>query len=93
MELFKGSAEDFDRLEDERQLVDRLRVSFLDYYNHEPSLSEQNSWRYSLHALSSQMRLTGLRDHGVILEMQLPLTSLRLDCMLRALVPRVSRTP
>ncbi|MGZ5719196.1 MAG: DNA/RNA helicase domain-containing protein, partial [Burkholderiales bacterium] len=46
-----------------------------------PSASEENSWKYSINALSKQLKRSELDDHGIILEMQLPLTSLRLDCM------------
>ena len=40
------------------------------------------SWHHSLHALAAQIKRSKLLDNGLILEMQLPLTSKRLDCML-----------
>ena len=82
MQLFRGSVSEFVRLESEREMVRRLHASFLEYYRYAPSASEENSWRYSLVALSKQLKRSDLTDHGVILEMQLPLSSLRLDCML-----------
>lgn len=68
-------------MEAQRRLVDHMKVSFLEYFHHFPSPSEENSWKHSLHALATQFRAADLDDHGVLLEMQLPLTSLRLDCM------------
>ncbi|HVA27705.1 MAG TPA: DUF2075 domain-containing protein [Candidatus Baltobacteraceae bacterium] len=68
--------------EAQRQIVDRLKISFFDYYRYQPSESEQKSWHHSLHALAAQIKRTKLFDHGLILEMQLPLTSKRLDCIL-----------
>lgn len=82
MQLYSGLTTDFLYQEAQREVVDRLKVSFLEYYHYNPGPAEQRSWQYSLHALSTQIRRTGLLDHGIILEMQLPLTSRRLDCML-----------
>jgi len=43
------------------------------------SASEFTAWRNSLSALANQLRYSGVRDHGVVLEMQLQLSSARLD--------------
>lgn len=40
------------------------------------------SWRNSLRATAQVFDEAGLKDHGVILEYQLPQTSKRLDCMI-----------
>lgn len=82
MQLYCGQTTEFLESEAQRQIVDRLRISFLDYYRYEPSDSEKKSWHHSLHALAAQIKRTKLLDHGLILEMQLPLTSKRLDCIL-----------
>ncbi len=82
MQLYCGSTQDFLKSENQRQIVDRLKVSFFDYYRYQPSDSEQSSWHHSLHALAAQIKRDKLTDHGLILEMQLPLTSKRLDCIL-----------
>ncbi len=82
MQLYSGLTTDFLRHETQREMVDRLKVSFLDYYHYNAAGSEQRSWQHSLHALATQIRRTGLLNNGIILEMQLPLTSRRLDCML-----------
>ena len=38
-------------------------------------------WRSSLRAVSQVFETGRLLDHGIILELQLPLTSKRLDCL------------
>lgn len=73
---------EFLEAEAQRDIVRRLQVSFFDYYRYQPTESEKNSWHHSLHALAAQIKRTKLLDHGLILEMQLPLTSRRLDCIL-----------
>lgn len=88
MQLYSGSTADFLRHEAQREVVERLNVSFLDYYHHNAPISEQRSWQYSLHALSTQIKRSALTEHGIILEMQLPLTSRRLDCMLTGINER-----
>ncbi len=63
-------------------MVRRLGISFFEYYRYQPSESEKRSWHNSLHALSAQLKRSKLLNHGIIVEMQLPLTSRRIDCML-----------
>jgi hypothetical protein len=82
MQLYSGSTGEFLQAEAQRKIVQRLQISFFDYYRYQPSDSEQRSWHHSLHALAAQIKSTKLLDHGLILEMQLPLTSKRLDCIL-----------
>lgn len=82
MQLFCGSASEFVAMEAQRQLVDHMKFSFFEYFRYRPSPSEENSWKNSLHALAVQFNTLGLDDHGVLLEMQLPLSSSRLDCMI-----------
>jgi len=59
-----------------------LRDSFQRVYRFRPSPAEENSWRNSLRAVSQVFEHGQLLDHGIILEYQLPLTSLRLDCLI-----------
>jgi hypothetical protein len=82
MQLYVGKAADFVRDTVQSSLAERLGDVFYQYYGFHVSPSELNSWRNSLTALSSHLQYARLRDQGVILEMQLPLTSARLDCML-----------
>ena len=44
-------------------------------------MAEVNSWNNSLRALSQVFELATMTDNGVLLELQLPLTSKRLDCL------------
>jgi hypothetical protein len=82
VQLYRGSTQDFLSAENQREIVGRLKVSFFDYYRYQPPESEERSWHNSLHALAAQIKRDRLIDHGLILEMQLPLTSKRLDCII-----------
>jgi uncharacterized protein len=82
MQLYCGSTADFLLAEARREIVKQLNISFFEYYRYQPAESEQRSWHHSLHALAAQIKRSKLVDNGLILEMQLPLTSKRLDCML-----------
>lgn len=82
MQLYCGLTSEFLEAEAQREIVRQLQVSFFDYYRYEPSESEAKSWHHSLHALAAQIKNAKLFDQGLILEMQLPLTSRRLDCIL-----------
>ena len=82
MQLYCGLTPDFLEADAQRDIVRRLQVSFFEYYRFQPSQSEKNSWHNSLHALAAQIKRAKLFDQGIILEMQLPLTSRRLDCIL-----------
>jgi hypothetical protein len=63
------------------QIADRLRDAFFAYYRYYPSPAEVTSWRNSLRAMKDVLDLASLRDHGILLEYQLPLSSRRIDCM------------
>src|SRR5579875_1520656 len=64
------------------QIAERLRQAFFAYHRYNPSPAEVNSWRNSLRAMKDVMEIAELRDHGVLLEYQLPLSSKRIDCIL-----------
>jgi uncharacterized protein len=80
--LFAGTSEQF--LEDtvQNQIAEKLRLAFFGYFRYYPSLSELNSWRNSLRAVSMVFQNAKLTDQGILLEYQLPMTSKRLDCMI-----------
>jgi DUF2075 family protein len=82
MRLYSGSSQQF--IEDSVRSVigDKLREAFFRHFRHNPSESEANSWRNSLAAMSNVLQFGGLVQQGIILEYQLPLSSLRLDCMI-----------
>jgi uncharacterized protein len=87
MQLFAGSSETFIDDAVQKRIAERLGDAFYDYYRFRASASEFTSWRNSLSALAHQLRYSGARDHGVVLEMQLPLSSARLDAFVFGLAP------
>ena len=82
MELYRGTTKQFVRDVNQHTIAEKLNVSFEQAYRYHVGVSELMSWQNSLMALALQIMHTGLNDHGVILEMQLPLTSARLDCLI-----------
>ncbi len=85
MELYFGPSSDFVDLATTNVIADRLKVAWFDHHGFNPSPSEQRSWRNSLRALANVLNGGGFLDHGVLVEYQLPLSSLRLDAMITGL--------
>src|SRR5258707_14639224 len=81
MRLYSGPSLGF--LDDtvHNRIADKLKEAFFGYFRYYPSPSEVGSWRNSLRAVAQVFGRADLKDHGVILEYQLPQTSKRLDCM------------
>ncbi len=63
------------------QIADKLGSAFFSYYRCRPSPGELTSWHNSLRAMAQMLEYAQLKDQGVMLEYQLPLTSKRLDCL------------
>ncbi len=82
MRLYAGSSRQFITDTIQNQIADKLKISFFSHYCFNPSPGEVSSWRNSLRAISQVFQYAELMDHGVLLEYQLPLSSLRLDCMI-----------
>lgn len=82
MRLYAGTSNQFIHDTVQNQIAEKLRLGFFDYYRYYPSDGEVRSWRNSLKALSMTIQYSGLLDHGIILEYQLPMTSKRLDCLI-----------
>jgi uncharacterized protein len=82
LQLYAGSSADFIEDAVQRRIAEKIGDAFYDYFRFRVSASEFNSWRNSLAALASQFRYSGIMDHGVVLEMQLPYSSARLDCLI-----------
>lgn len=59
----------------------KLADAFFREFRYPPPPSEVASWKNSLRAVSQVFQASGLLEHGVLLELQLPLTSKRLDCL------------
>ena len=64
------------------RVAEKLKISFSDQLNRRVSPGELNAWRNSLQSFAHVLSHYKLTDVGVVLEMQLPLTSKRLDCLL-----------
>ena len=82
MHLYSGATLDFVADATRNRIAEKLKNAFFDYFRYEPSPSEVTSWQNSLRAMSDVVQVAALEDHGVVVELQLPLSSKRLDCML-----------
>jgi len=82
MRLYAGTSTQFVQDTAQNQIAEKLRLTFFEHFQYNPSPAEITSWRNSLRAVSDVFREASLDDHGVILEYQLPLSSRRLDCMI-----------
>ena len=82
MRLYAGTSQQFIEDTVQNQIAEKLKLAFFDYFRYNPSPAEVTSWRNSLRALSQVFQYADLLDHGVMLEYQLPLSSLRLDCLI-----------
>jgi uncharacterized protein len=80
--LYSGATTDFVADATRNRIADKLKTAFFDYFRYEPAPSEVTSWQNSLRAMASAVEVASLDDHGVVVELQLPLSSKRLDCML-----------
>ncbi len=82
MRLYSGSTAEFVQDSVYNRVTDKLRDAYLYSFRREPGAGEVGAWRNSLRAMSQVIEHSGLRDQGVILEYELPLSSKRLDCMI-----------
>jgi len=80
--LYAGTSTHFIRDTVHNQIAEKLKTAFFECYRYNPSSGEVQSWRNSLRATAQVFEEAGLKDHGVLLEYQLPLSSRRLDCMI-----------
>jgi hypothetical protein len=64
-----------------RELAAKLQDKFFAEYRFHAPDAEVRAWTNSLGAMAEVIDTGGFRDHGVLVEYQLPLTSRRLDCM------------
>ncbi len=81
MRLYSGTTQSL--LEDTtyNRIATKLKDAFFAEFRYQPSVGEVNSWNNSLRAVSQVFQMASLSNHGVLLELQLPLTSKRLDCL------------
>jgi DUF2075 family protein/predicted kinase len=82
VQLYAGSTNEFIQDSIQHEVAKKIGDSFYDFYRYRASISELRSWENSLQALTNQILYSNLRDNGIIIEMQLPLSSSRIDCIL-----------
>ena len=82
MHLYSGASTDFLADATRNRLAEKLSDAFFQYFRYQAPQSEVRSWRNSLRAMADVVELAALNDHGVVVELQLPLSSKRIDCML-----------
>jgi DUF2075 family protein len=82
LELYRGTT--FSFLEDavQHRIAEKLGEAFLQYFDYRVGVSEFSSWQNSLMALAMQIRYSNLLNNGILLEMQLPRSSSRLDALI-----------
>lgn len=81
MQLYAGSSQQFIDDTFQNRIAEKLRANFFSTMGYEVSKAEVRSWQNSLQQMSSVLQHAGLREQGIILEYQLPMTSKRLDCL------------
>lgn len=82
MRLYAGSAVSFVDDATRNRIGGILTDEFVRVFGFRPSEGERRSWINSLQKVKDLLEGARLRDHGVLLEYQLPFNSRRLDCLL-----------
>jgi hypothetical protein len=82
VQLYAGSTLDFIEDANLHTIAVKIGDAYYDYFRHRAGASEFNSWQNSLAALAQQIRYAQLRDNGIVVELQLPSSSARLDCII-----------
>src|SRR5437016_11843845 len=81
MRLYSGTTKYLIEDSTFNRIAPKLKDAFFNEFRYQPSVAEVNSWNNSLRAISQVFQTASLLDHGVLLELRLPLTSKRLDCL------------
>jgi DUF2075 family protein len=81
MRLYSGTTKTLIDDSTYNRIAAKLKDAFFSEFRYQPSPNEVNSWNNSLRAVSQVFQKSSILDHGVLLELQLPLTSKRLDCL------------
>jgi len=81
MRLYSGTTKSLIEDSTFNRIATKLKGAFFNEFRFQPPVAEVNSWNNSLRAASQVFQSASLLDHGVLLELQLPLTSKRLDCL------------
>src|SRR5258705_1388621 len=81
MRLYSGTTKSLIEDSTYNRIATKLKDAFFLEFWYQLAAAEVNSWNNSLRAVSQVFQTASLLDHGVLLELQLPLTSKRLDCL------------
>jgi uncharacterized protein len=81
MRLYSGTTKSLIEDSTYNRIAAKLKDAFFVEFRYQPPVSEVNSSNNSLRAVSQVFQTASLLDRGVLLELQLPLTSKRLDCL------------
>lgn len=81
MHLYSGSTLDFVDDSTHNRIAEKVSAGFERYFRYKPPDSEVQAWRNSLRAMADVVQHGDFFDHGIVVELQLPLSSRRLDCM------------
>jgi DUF2075 family protein len=81
MRLYSGTTKSLIEDSTYNRIATKLKDAFFLEFRYQPAAPEVNSWNNSLRAISQVFQEACLLDNGVLLELQLPLTSKRLDCL------------
>lgn len=81
MHLYASSSVDFIADTTRDLIAAKLAERFEERFRYKAAESEVRSWQNSLTRMATVLRDADLSDHGVVVELQLPLSSKRLDCM------------
>ncbi len=79
MRLFAGATSTFIDLNLNNQIAELLKQEFFKQFGFNPSNNEVMSWRNSLLRVALVFQNANLKDNGVFVEYQLPLSSKRID--------------
>jgi DUF2075 family protein len=79
--LYRGTTAEFIADATHNRIAELLQQRFVDEFRYRPGSGEVASWRNSLRAMSAALSLGDLDRQGILVELQLPLTSRRLDVM------------
>lgn len=81
-QLYWGRTTEFVGLAAGTALVQRLEDAWFDAHGSSPTEAEKRSWRHSLARLALAIDSAQLNDHGILVEFQVPMTSMRIDALL-----------
>jgi hypothetical protein len=87
LHLYQGTTKQFIADATQARLANQLSDRFFDEFRYGPAPSEVTSWRNSLSAMAHVLQIADLTDQGILVELKLPLSSKRLDVLLKGSNP------